>query len=89
MAECVGVIYYLKDPESLKIRYIGQTIQGIDLRLKQHLWYSSKQNNHLGCWLRSLSADPIIDIIEECEFESLDTRELYWIDYLDAYLLSR
>ena len=81
MAECVGVIYYLKDPESLKIRYIGQTIQGIDLRLKQHLWYSSKQNNHLGCWLRSLSADPIIDIIEECEFESLDTRELYWIDY--------
>ncbi len=81
MVRNTGVIYCLKCPLTEKVRYIGQTIQDINLRLKQHLWYSSKCKNHLGYWLSSLTKNPIIEVLEECFYEELNSKELYWIDY--------
>lgn len=81
MLKNIGIIYCLKDPESLKVRYIGQTIQNLRLRLKQHLWYSKKQSNHLGHWLNNLNNVPIIEEIDRCHYSELNERELYWIDY--------
>lgn len=81
MVRNTGIIYCLKCPETYKIRYIGQTIQSVDLRLNQHLWYSTKQKNHLGYWLKSLINPPILEVIEECDYSNLNSRELYWIDY--------
>lgn len=73
-----GLIYGLFDDSGL--RYVGQTIQDLNLRLYQHLNGSSKHKSHLGSWLRSLDEDPIIEIIEECSFENLNKRELSWIN---------
>jgi hypothetical protein len=72
-----GLIYGLYDHKGL--RYIGQTIKSLELRLKQHLWYSSKNKSRLGCWLRSLDTPPTICVIEECLYEDLDKLELKWI----------
>ena len=46
MSANTGIIYSLSCPETKQIRYIGQTINSIELRLKQHLWQSIKQHNH-------------------------------------------
>jgi len=76
-----GVIYSLNCPNTNIIRYIGQTTQNPYLRLKQHLWYSSKWKNHLGYWISSLDIEPSINIIEECKCEDLNSREIFWINY--------
>lgn len=75
-----GLIYCLHDHKGL--RYVGQTIQPLALRLKQHLWYSSKNKSHLGSWLRSLNVSPTIEVIEECSYDRLDELELKWIKEL-------
>ena len=72
-----GVIYGLFDETGL--RYVGQTTQDVNLRFKQHLWHSSKLKSYLGSWLRSLVTEPSLEVIEECDHESLDSRELAWI----------
>ena len=79
-----GVIYCLKDPNTKIIRYIGQTIQDVELRLRQHMWYSTKHKNHLGNWLNSLDNNPLLNIIEKCDYNKLDERELYWISYYNG-----
>ena len=81
MAEHIGIIYCLKDPRNFEIRYIGQTIQNKELRLKQHLQQSIKYDNHLGNWLNNLVDTPLIEKLEECSYEELNKKELHWINY--------
>ncbi len=47
MSRNYGIIYGLIDSNK-SVRYIGQTIQPIIKRYKQHLWCSIKYKNHLG-----------------------------------------
>lgn len=76
-------IYALCEPD-LKvpvIRYIGKT-GNVKLRLRQHLKDSAKNNNHLGCWLRSLLARkerPILLVLAEVLAEASDVSEKLFI----------
>lgn len=77
----IGKIYALLDPNTNIIRYVGQTIQSLDMRLKQHIRQSSKLKNHLGYWLKNINLNPCIQELESCEYTLLNIRELYWINY--------
>lgn len=57
-------IYALCEPGTRTIRYIGKT-DAIDRRLKQHLQTSVRAKTHLGNWLRSLSAKPVLVSLHE------------------------
>lgn len=81
MSRNFGIIYGLID-NNKQIRYIGQTIQPIRLRLKQHFWYSINQKNHLGYWLKK-NNDIKIKILEYCDIKELDTKEIFWINKFD------
>ncbi len=60
-------VYYLLDPETFTIRYIGQTKKSIDQRLKEHIWHAVhfKGRSHRFSWIRSLLSrglEPIIKL---------------------------
>jgi group I intron endonuclease len=88
-----GFIYKLKCPETNEIRYIGQTISKLSNRLKNHI-YETKRNirlkkilTHKENWINSLIKKKlensiIIELIEECEIDIIDEREIFWIKEL-------
>lgn len=80
------IIYALIDPRTNEIRYIGQTIKGLE-RPRSH-WKSKRQvqfQDPCHSWIRNVLADglvPEIDVIEEFEDASeLDEAETFWIQY--------
>lgn len=75
-------IYILKHPDTQNIRYVGQT-NDIKRRLDRHIQNSKNINDkrHLSNWIRTLSGKPIMEVIETCEYEERNIRELYWISY--------
>lgn len=75
-------IYVLKDPINNTVRYIGQT-NNLTQRLHRHLnnAKSNKDRRHISNWIRSLTLNPIMEVIEECESFNKNEREQYWIDY--------
>lgn len=78
-------IYCLKNPETLEIRYIGITTQKyLSSRLSQHC-FCAKNNfqTHVAKWIRKLEKKPIIEIIEICNKDNWEEREIYWINYYD------
>lgn len=59
-----GFIYYLLDPISMKIRYVGQTVRDPQKRLYEHI-YESKTNKQKLNWIWSLYPHkPQVIIIE-------------------------
>lgn len=77
-------IYYLKDPESLKIRYVGMTSKSLEYRLKKHIENAkyTKHNKHLCNWINKLlknNLKPIIELIEEVNFDIWQQKEIYYI----------
>jgi len=75
-------IYTLTDPNTNKIRYVGQT-NDPKRRLSRHINNSRafKDKRHISNWIRSLTSAPIMDVIEVCEYSIRNSRENYWIDY--------
>ena len=76
-------IYCLKNPNNLKIRYIGVTTSKyLSTRLSQH-YYSANHNHqtHVAKWIRSINTKPIIELIEVCNRNNWELREKYWINY--------
>lgn len=75
-------IYALIDPETNKIRYIGQTIN-VKRRYRQHL--SAKDTNkHKFNWINSLKSKnlkPLIKVIGIYDRSIIDNMERFWIDY--------
>ena len=72
-------IYKLISPISKRVRYIGKTINPKE-RYSKHL--SSKGNTMKHKWVSGLKAKgmkPLIEIVEVCNQENVDEREIYWI----------
>ena len=81
-----GLIYCLKCPISLKIRYIGQTITPPKRRFSGHIADAKKGKiYHNANWIKSLLEKdllPIIEVIEDnISKQDLDSREIFWINY--------
>lgn len=70
--------------------YIGQSIQ-IEVRKQQHLQasYNKKHINYYSNFHKAIREFGIenfnFEILEECEEEKLNEREVYWIAYYDSY----
>jgi len=75
-------IYTLSHPTTNEIRYVGKT-GNLKNRLTSHLSASKSSNSHVGRWIKSILPIglPIIDIIEECDENSWEEREIYWISF--------
>ena len=61
-------IYGLMDPNTMEIRYIGQTCQPLNNRYKKHL--NEKGKSYKCNWIKSLLSNgytPNLVLIEECE----------------------
>jgi hypothetical protein len=59
-------IYALIDSRTNEIRYIGKTIQKLNVRLSSHYSISENDLTHRANWLRELKRDnlkPLIEII--------------------------
>lgn len=80
----MNYIYGLIDPRDNLVRYVGKT-KTPERRLKEHLGSSSlKYNTYKNSWLKkliSLELVPIFKIIEECDDDNWQEREIYWIAY--------
>lgn len=77
------IIYKLIDPSTLKIRYIGLTINTLKQRLKSHM--SEKGKSHKIMWVQKLKRNglkPIIDIVEDniYSYDEACLKEVYYID---------
>ena len=80
----IHYIYTLSDPNTNEIRYVGKTIN-IKRRYKQHL-YDKRQTSHKHSWILSLKKvglKPKMIIIEECNNDNWEEREIYWISKYD------
>jgi group I intron endonuclease len=80
-----GYIYTLSDPLTKEIRYVGQTINNPSKRLAQHIHQEKRSKGrltHVNSWIRNLKKEgclPVLEIIDECEIEELNNKEIYYI----------
>lgn len=79
-----GYIYGLKCPFENKCRYVGQTVQPLSKRLYKHLYEIDKHNTYKNAWLKKLRRlnlliDIEIFIIEQCDINKINEREIFWI----------
>lgn len=65
--------------------YIGQSIH-IEERWKEHLYRNSSHTSLIKLALQKYGANNFtFEVIEECNQEELDKKEIYWIKYFDTY----
>lgn len=81
----VVYIYCLKHPKTQQIRYVGKTIN-IKRRLTQHIQDAKRHISKRRTinWIYNLlksNLRPIIEIIEICDENNWQEREVYWINY--------
>jgi group I intron endonuclease len=81
-----GIIYAIYNKETGKY-YVGQTINELNKRWKEHLYEARRMNpSPLYKSLRKYGADKFnIRVIEECSSDILDERETYWISEYNSY----
>lgn len=77
-------IYILKDQNN-NIRYVGKTTN-IKRRLYSHIAEAklNKSKRYVLNWIRQLLSNnqkPILEVIEECNENNWQEREIYWINY--------
>lgn len=79
----IGYIYRLIDPVDNKIRYVGQTINKLNVRLNKHICDSKKVKNYTQCWIRGLVLKgliPKIELLIQCDINCLDEYEVFYIN---------
>lgn len=65
--------------------YIGQSID-IMGRWRRHRVQAQKEDTPLYCAIRKYGIDNFtFEVVEECSFEELNNREIYWIQYYNTY----
>lgn len=79
----MSFVYGLIDPRTNEIRYVGQTINGMD-RATAHWKRKSIREHKDLChtWVRKLlglGLTPEVVILEECTVEGLNDVEMFWI----------
>lgn len=76
-----GRIYALRDPETGRVRYVGQTVHGVGTRMNGHLTGARHgAGNRCAVWLRTLPTEPQVTVLEDnVPREQLDRRELAWV----------
>lgn len=85
----IGIYKVIYVPED-KVVYVGQSIN-IEERFKQHKYVMNCKNElaydtHFYRALRKYGIENFqFEIIEECQQEDLDEREIYWISYFDTF----
>lgn len=85
----MGYIYKITNSINDKV-YVGQTIRPIEKRFVQHIndsrKYKEKSNIKLYNAMNKYGTDKFeIELLEECDKEVLNEREIYWIDFLDSF----
>ncbi len=80
------IVYGLIDSRTRCLRYVGQTVRALEVRLHQHAQSSKKMTTPpINAWLRGLQSDdaqPIAVELELCDSrEELDQAEIFWIAY--------
>lgn len=83
----IGKIYKILDKTNNKI-YIGQTINTLEYRFKQHARtpLNTVQINSIDYAIQTKGINNfIITLIEECKVSELDEKEKYWIKYYNSY----
>ena len=80
----MGYIYKITNDVNNKI-YIGQTINSLKHRFKEHLNDNRQDNNKFHNAIKKYGKEHFqIELIEECPNEQLNNREQYWIQYYDS-----
>lgn len=84
-------LYVLVDPNTRKIRYVGQTSQTVRARLSQHIWHTtspSQPKHHVNSWIKVLleaGQKPILRLVCLREtLEEIDVAEIASIARLRA-----
>lgn len=83
-------IYLLRDPDTLKVKYIGNTRYSLKERLKAHISETTSKTITNACknvWIiRLLKAGkkPIIELIEEVEIHRASETERKWIKHYET-----
>lgn len=76
-------IYALLEPETKIVRYVGKTTREPKRRLYEHIRNLS-YNTYKTNWVKSLLKDgkePILAVLETCDYSNWIERERFWIDY--------
>lgn len=87
--ENIGYIYKITNKVNGKV-YIGQTIDSIESRFREHIYDSNRKNKN--CYeyplyraFRKYGIDKFfIEEVEKCDILKLDDREIYWIKYFNS-----
>ena len=82
----IGEIYLIENKIN-NHKYIGQTTQGYLHRFKQHLQESQYGDTSiLHNAIRKWGEDNFkVEVIETCDVNQLDEREIYWISFYNTY----
>ncbi len=76
-------IYALLEPETKIVRYVGKTTREPKRRLYEHI-RNLDYNTYKTNWIKSLLKDgkePILAVLETCDYSEWIERERFWIDY--------
>lgn len=81
-----GIIYSITNNVNNK-KYVGQTITSLNKRWLAHIQESKTHSNRpLYNAIRKYGVDNFkIKILEECNENELESKEVYWIEKLDTY----
>ena len=85
----LGVIYIITNKVNGK-QYVGQTIQPLNVRFNRHCQYYSSSSGESKMVIKQAihkygRKNFTIEILEECEQQLLDEREMYYINFYDTF----
>jgi len=78
----IKYIYVLIDPRNNEIKYVGQTIKNINIRLNEHILISKCKSHKNANWIKKLiylNLKPIIKCIDIVPIEDLGFWEMFYI----------
>lgn len=78
-------IYTLADPISGEVKYVGKTIRPLKRRLSEHMYSTKRHNYKLTSWIKSLNSEPIIELVDEVEFENWQFWEKHYISLFKSF----
>lgn len=80
----VGFIYIIKNTKNSKV-YIGQTRVSVDKRWKEHLRHAQYGDQLINKAMKKYGVDKFyVETLEICDIDSLDEREMYYINLYDS-----